>query len=170
MCKLLNTLAASKECSINVAILLKERPWGWTCTQEAPGISQTLWAGLGWADSQEPRAGRVPELSLQPSAGLLHTDGAGGGGGAGAALRGVSLFSAHPFLQPTYAHIPSASIPNPSRPLACWRSPWLKAMFPAHFLPLAVGEAGKRMCQPGLYHSSFTLTGQQVPTGEGVVS
>ena len=82
MCvKLPNTLAASKECSINVAILLKRG----ALLDVHPGGPSNLpdpvgWAGLGWAGltHRSPGAGRVPELSLQPSAGLLHTDGGWG--------------------------------------------------------------------------------------------
>lgn len=83
MCKLLNTLAASKECSINVAILLKRG----ALVDVHPGGPRHLPDPVGWAGltHRSPGAGRVPELSLQPSAGLLHTD-----GGRGQPFGGVS--------------------------------------------------------------------------------
>lgn len=105
----------------------KERGLGWTCTQEAPGISQTLWAGLGWAGLTWPGA---QELAESPRAVSTFCWAAayrwGGGAGGGAALRGVCLEFSPSLLQPTYASHSFSPFPIQAVPLACWRSPGLR--------------------------------------------
>lgn len=150
MNKLLDTVPASRKCSIKDATLLRR---GGPQGEPAPRRPQDLPDPVAQAGltHRSPGAGSLPEQPLQASAGLVST--------ARSSPEGLLWVRPPPLLQPTYAHIPPPSTPNPSC-AGLLEVPWplrlcpLHTSFPWHW----VGREGKG-CVSLLSPIAVPLTG-----------